>query len=195
MRLFCNVMKVNNEDLMKGGFSKYYDDFERFKKEIDNRRLVINEKFGSTWKHIQNIVTEINPRPEIIIVDYVQSIKNARNLSDLDDYIKNMRNLAIEYDFCLILISQINRESVKLEKEPTLEGLKSSGFLEEHADKVILLCWEYNHNENADKNRIKVTIAKNKDGRTGYLQLKYEPEYYLFSDWSEMDAKRNENSS
>ena len=97
------------------------------------------------------------------------------------------------------ICSQVNRTMAdEKNKEPQLHQLKSSGFLEEHADVVYLLSWPYKYLKPVDGkvasydqfHKFIVYIAKNKDGQTGYRKLKFTPEYYLFEDWVEPEKHK-----
>jgi replicative DNA helicase len=90
--------------------------------------------------------------------------------------------MSIQHNFGILLCSQISRANVEGQKEPTLTGLKSTGALEEHGDKILLLHWPAHYDHTADLNKFKVIIAKNKGGRTGEITINFEPEYYRFRD-------------
>lgn len=183
-RMFCNVMKVDNLELLKGGFKMYQKQWKEFEEQCKERRLVLTEGIGKTWKEIDEALMRLAEFPDLVIMDYIQcvSTKGIHKLEIIDEYILHLRNLAIQNNFGVILCSQINRQNVEGLKEPTITGLKSSGFLEELSDKVLLLHWEAHSNHTADLNKFKIIIAKNKSGRTGSVDLTFEPQYYRFSD-------------
>lgn len=56
----------------------------------------------------------------------------------------------------------------------------NTGFLEEHADVVLLLHWPKLYDANVDKNHFEINLAKNKLGATGFLNVRYYPEYFMF---------------
>lgn len=111
--------------------------------------------------------------------------------------------MAIRNNFAGIVCSQINRTMAdEKNKEPQLHQLKGSGFLEEHADVVLLLSWPYKYLKHGEGkvftdeqlHRFIVYVAKNKDGQTGYQKLKFSPDFYLFEDWIEVPKPTKKNS-
>jgi replicative DNA helicase len=187
-RMFCYEMNMANTDFFSGRLYDYEKQFKEFKKRIkdQNKLLIIGEEIGRTWEEIDSLFSSMNSKTDIVILDYVQCIRsNGKRLEAIEDYIKKFRALAIEEGFCLLLCSQINRANLQdnKSKEPTMEGLKNTGFLEEHADKVILLHYPCKHKDK-DITKFKIIVAKNKNGMTGYVNCKITPEYYRI--WEEI---------
>lgn len=198
-RIFCYETKMPNVDFYDGRMYEYQPVFDKFKDSMKERErlLIIGEEIGKTWEEIDTVfknLEEENEPPDIIILDYIQCIKsNGKKLEVIEDYIKKFRALAIEKSFCLFLCSQINRANLQdnKSKEPTMEGLKNTGFLEEHADKVILLHYPCKHKD-SDINKYKVIVAKNKNGMTGYVNCKITPEVYRIWEKEEENNKWEE---
>jgi len=183
-RTFCYETKIPNTDFYTGKIYDYKGLFEKFKESMreKERLLIIGEEIGKTWEEIDIAFKRLeNDPPDIVMLDYIQCIKsNGKKMDVIEDYIKKFRASAIEKKFCLFICSQINRANLadNKSKEPTMEGLKNTGFLEEHADKVILLHYPCKHKENADINKFKIIVAKNKNGMTGYVNCNITPEIY-----------------
>jgi replicative DNA helicase len=78
----------------------------------------------------------------------------------------------------------MNRQIIdNTDKRPSLENLKSTGVLEEHADMVLMLFWEWFYTrKEEDKNKYEIIVGKNRNGRTGSHKLFYTPEWYLFTE-------------
>lgn len=183
-RLFCYDQQVDNYALLTGHFEKYRDKYDAFVERIHKMPLILSDCIGKNWEDIDKIVSGENSLPDCIIVDYIQAIKSTKkNLKEsIDDYILHFREMAIRHNFAALLCSQINRESQdEKDKSPKLHHLKNSGALEEIADAIILLWWKYKttHDE-TKKNEYTIFIEKNRNGRTGYKEVKYYPEFYKF---------------
>ena|SRR3990167_7244634 len=57
----------------------------------------------------------------------------------------------------------------------------ANGFLVHNcADIIILLHWPYHYAKNGDKNKFTLNVAKNRNGRTGWIDIRYKPENYWF---------------
>jgi len=197
-RLFCMQMEVDNIELLKGGLRKSLeirDKFEVFKQVIEQVYLFITCGVGKTFPEVLKVIELLDPVPKVVILDYVQAIKTTTGESreGLDEYIRQFRQYALEKKFCGILCSQINRGVLQTkDRRPDMAQLKSTGTLEEHADKVILLHWDHYYDNTKPKNDFTLTVAKNRNGRTGLHYLNYEPCHYKFTDCSEMDERRRD---
>lgn len=193
-RLFCNVAQVNNFGLIKGSYStipEISEKWEDFEKVLLNRRLEYCDYVGRSWKEIDTAMVALHQKPDIIIIDHINEIMSA-NVKDrrqvIDDYILHMREMAVRENFALILGAQINRMGQgDANREPQLHQLKESGKIEESCDLSLLVYWPYKDNEKNPRNIYQVNIAKNRNGWTGRLKIKYEPEYYRFSELAESE--------
>jgi len=105
----------------------------------------------------------------------------------IDDYIKKLRNYAIQKNFCAIVGCQISRATHEQHKlrYPELWELKGSGEIEEAADLAFLLHWEYFYTrEEESKNKYIIKVAKNRNGRTGIFECAFFPQYYKIGEAS-----------
>ena len=184
--LFSNIKEIDNYDLLTGCFkfkNDYQSDWDEFVKEIP-KELLITNNIGSTFEEVNYMIESLEPKPKCVMVDYIQAIKSsAKNeRENLNEYIRNFREICIKNGIAGILISQMNRMAVLDNKpEPTLENLKSTGVLEEHADLVLILQWEYFYNRNEEvKNDFTIYVAKNKRGRTGKHPVRFFPQFSKF---------------
>jgi replicative DNA helicase len=197
MRLFCYHMKMQNLDIYNGRYFDLNNKIEEFKEELrqKDRLLVVGEEMGMTWEEVDLILETFGEdKPDIVFLDYIQCIRtNGKKLEAMEDYIKKFRKCAIDKNFCLCALSQINRQNVADNKEPTMEGLKNTGFLEEHADKVILLHYPHKKSPNIDQSIFKVIVAKNKNGMTAFVNCCIDPGIYKIYEAEEEKPKQMEN--
>jgi replicative DNA helicase len=194
-RMFCHTNEIDNEQIMKGHFDRYRSQFDGYKNYCEKLNLVVTDCIGKNWKEVDKIVEGLHNKPEVVIVDYIQNIRGASSnqKTNIDDYILHFREMAIRQNFAGIICSQINRAGQdEKDKQPLLHNLKGSGTLEECPDVIWLLHWERKYDSNFSENEYRINIAKNRGGRTGHVKMLYQPEYYLFKDHTEMEAKRLE---
>lgn len=181
-RTLCRSKKIDNT-LLYGGVipsdivGDYYDLIDQ-----EKRGFIGVEEIGRDWGEVSNMVERLSEdKPDIIFMDYIQCIRSGgRKMEAIEDYIRSFRALAVHEDMCVFVLSQINRMNVSDNKEPSMDGLKGAGFLEEHADKVLLVHYPCKSNHDLSTDDFKVIIAKNRNGMTGYVKMKFTPQHYNF---------------
>lgn len=116
---------------------------------------------------------------ELIVVDYVGLMKadgkkkENRNL-ELGDISRELKKLAMEFKIPILMLCQLNRE-IDNKTKPELRNLRDSGELEQNADKVIFL-W----NIEEESETVGVSVAKNREGKTGVVQMVFDHEHMHF---------------
>jgi len=191
-RMFCNIYKVDNYSLLSGKFTDYYSLWDDFKDYLSNLRVVMSNDFGQSWKDIERFLDSLTVKPDVIIVDYIQAVARAsvEGKGFIDEYIRQFREICINHNIAGVIVSQLNRQTVADGKTvPNLHNLKGSGFIEELCDLCLLLEWT---GKKEQKNDFVVNVAKNRNGRTGIIKVKYEPEFYKFSDFPVEDMEEKE---
>lgn len=184
-RMFCNRENVPGVEILRGNFFKYKPQWDNFCQHINNIPLILTEGQGKNWKQIDTLISKITPMPKVIILDYIQCVAGAgfEKREVIDEYIRHLREMAIENNFAAIIVSQINREGAQVEDaEPAIHQLKGSGYIEELCDKIVLCHWPWWNNKKHDKNMYRFILAKNRTGMTGTINLRYIPEYFKFED-------------
>jgi len=184
-RIYCNTRQVDNYHLLSGRFEESRQEWDVFLEEIDNWSLVFSDMVGKDWKDIDEYLSNMKIRPDVVILDYIQATRGQQRTQkeQFDDYILHFREMAMRYNFAGILCSQVNRASQDGKtKEPELHQLKGTGVLEENSDVVILLYYPHKNDKNESIHKYKIFLEKNRNGRTGYMDLFYYPQYYLFTE-------------
>lgn len=132
----------------------------------------------------RKIINESKNGHVIAFIDYVglinSSLKASTPYEKTTMIVKELRQISLDYDCTIFLVSQLNRQSENRSKKdamPKLSDLKESGELEQSATTVWLL-YDENHENNRSKTEIEiqVIIAKNRNGRVGIVPLKYNKE-------------------
>lgn len=187
-RLFCQMMKIDNMELLTGNFSKYPRAWEEFTDKLKKMPLIVTDGIGRNWQEIYDYLEKLKTKPAVIIIDHVQEAKDAMQPNQravIEEYLRKLREMAIRHNFAAIVLSQVNRSAQEADhKEPKLHHLKGTGYLEEGADVIMLLHWPYYYSKKKGENdRFIINVAKNRNGRTGYVEVSYTPQYYLFADY------------
>lgn len=192
VRYLANKTSMENHKISQNNMQEY--DIEELYKYRDNLKdlpLDIIEDVGYEVSEIEKYIIGCKIKPDMVIVDYLNRIKVKQGTSRLEatnQYINQFSNLTKKYNFCGVILCQINREAQgegnrKEIPHPQLHHIKESGDIEQIADLIIFLHWKYKYTGDTmmDKNVIDVIIAKNKDGDTGVMQCRIDPEYHRIS--------------
>lgn len=149
------------------------------------------------YKHINNI--------DAVIIDPIQYVNLHGNNSipgkpaELNQVIKTLKKLAIELNIVVVCTSEVSRQAERnaYPFRPKMVHIKGCSAVEEFADKVLLLFrpeyyyfyeWE---DGSSTLNQVEAIVAKNNNGTTGMIKMKYEKSTGRFSDLIQ-DAERNE---
>ena len=115
---------------------------------------------------------------KLVVIDYLQLIpwssKAKSKAEGIADISHKVKQLALELNVSVILLSQVNREGAKRETGLSLYDLKDSGDIENDAD-IVLLLWPKNGDIEGAKSSdskgpftdLQYTIAKNREGERG----------------------------
>ena len=110
---------------------------------------------------------------------------------------RQLKGLAKELDVPIIVISQLNRASVKGDntmntKEPDLSHLRESGALEQDADVVLFIHRpSYYNPELEDKELAKIKVAKHRNGAIGEVEMTFISECTLFMERDKKHVDEN----
>lgn len=103
----------------------------------------------------------------VIVIDYLQRMRfeGKDNLVNImGSAVNDLKALAVQYNICIVLLSQLSRESEK-EKEPKVWHLRNSGMIEEAADTITLLHRPDMYNDE-NPNVLRFLIEKNRMGNS-----------------------------
>ena len=188
-RLLSYTQEIDNFELLCGkcaGTDEYSRKTTKFKNETADRQLIVAESYGSTFDELLAIIEKTGDDYGCIFIDYLQKIKSSgrSERENMDRYLNQLTDLAIEKDVCIVLGSQISRATHegKSIAPPSMWEMKGTGGIEEKAHQVWLLHWAWWYDKDLEKNDYEVRIAKNKDGRIGLMDVKYYPENYKITE-------------
>ena len=117
---------------------------------------------------------------DLIIVDYLQLMmptkqtKEGNRVVETSDISRGLKAMARELNVPVIALSQLSRAAEHREGgQPRLADLRDSGAIEQDADLVMLL-WRPNGQEHGQATeKIKLSLAKHRNGPTGEIDLTF----------------------
>lgn len=142
---------------------------------------------------------------EIIFIDYIGLIDadmkgDVPRFEQVGMVSRSLKQLARELKIPVVVLCQVGREGEK--QEPTLANLRDSGSIEQDADLVIILHKERRYEsvsgrddapdqvqaappERQDVQKIKIIIAKQRNGEVGYFNMGLRSRTVHFENWEE----------
>lgn len=193
-RMSCSIANVNNQKPLQGTLDG--EERGRLNAAQDvianaEKRIVICDTGALTIEEISARARRMVMLKSIklLMIDYLQLIPSGRRATNRQEGVSAISNgvkaLAKELKIPVIVLSQLNREvdKDKQGREPRLSDLRESGSIEQDADVVVLL-----HPEEEDMDnqvvKVKAIIAKNRNGRTGFVNLIFRKQSTRFDNMS-----------
>ncbi|MDP3901696.1 MAG: replicative DNA helicase [bacterium] len=124
----------------------------------------------------------------LIIIDYLQLIQPRTNsesmVQQITEISRGLKGLARELNVPVLALSQLSRAVDQRESRiPRLADLRESGSLEQDADVVLFIYRKDKDKMNVtpeEENTAEIIIAKHRNGPTGTVKLKFDPERASF---------------
>lgn len=226
-RLFASKTHIDFKSIQNG----YLNQKQRQKiKEAENDFVKVPLYFDSfSGNSIDDICLKARKLKEnkdglsLIVVDYIGLINDPKNQfrdneqAKVAYFSRRLKVLAGELHCPVLCLSQLNRQTEdSKDKRPSMANLRSSGAIEQDADKVLFIyrpgyyksqgidlgnekkgdAQPGSINANNDQNNesttdlVEIIIAKNRNGSTGVVELFFMKPYGKFFAPSEADANQ-----
>lgn len=189
-RAGVNVRSAERGDLMEDGLAAYIEELNRF----DKRSIVYDDTPRVSIEHIEAVCQRYaaQGRVALVVVDYLQLLsmpKAERHALAVGEVTSRLKALAKSLGCPVIAVSQLNRECEgRPDKRPVLADLRDSGSVEQDADGVLFIYRdEVYKRDSKDKGVAEIIIAKQRNGPTGTVKLRWRAEQVRFEDPSDAD--------
>jgi replicative DNA helicase len=164
-------------------------------KELMVAPLWIDDSVGTSIHEMRAKARRRNAKTplRLIVVDYLQLISGSNYIISREQQIaeisRGIKAMAKELKVPVLVLSQLNRDSEKEKRDPRLSDLRESGSIEQDADVVMLLgrkrddafASEQTSGESIDDVLpIRLILAKQRNGPTGYIDLNFLKKYTRF---------------
>ncbi len=190
IRMMCGRAMVNSRQLQSGYMpSQKWPDLIRSAGELSEASIYVDDATDLSMFDIRAKCRRIQADRGLglVIVDYLQLVRNKGRFSEsrqreISEISWGLKSLAKELNVPVVALSQLSRAPEQREgKRPNLADLRESGSIEQDADVVALLYREeYYEATPENKGLTTVILAKQRNGPTGDLSLKFFPEYARF---------------
>lgn len=148
---------------------------------IDDPRISLDElqALATKMKHGRGL--------DVLWVDYLQLLSGDgenRN-QELTKISRQFKIMARSLDIAVVLLVQLNRGvEARENKRPRMSDIRDSGGIEQDADKIVFLYRDeyYNPDSVENKGLAEAIIAKNRRGRDGKIEMRFDGAKSLFTD-------------
>lgn len=192
-RLLCSQTKVNSIKLRCGDL-EYYD-WKVIAETLDklsDAPIYINDSVSLSVLELCEECRKLKkemPALSLVLIDGFEQVAQYAPTTDIKFYCSPayiLKELAKELDIVIILTCQLSRGlEQRRDKHPRLSDIKNP-ILEQVADVVMLIYREsyYYKDEEVDKNKAEIIVAKHRNGPTGCVDLHFDASQARFQDIS-----------
>lgn len=158
-----------------------------------NTELYLDDSSSITVPEMKSIIRRMRG-VDCVIIDYlglIQSAERTENrVQEVTKITKNLKMMAKDLNIPVVCCAQLSRgtEGRGKSHRPQLSDLRESGSIEQDADIVMFLYREVYYavelsdeeQDEIDKNKTELIVAKNRHGETGTIQLVFDSEFTRF---------------
>ena len=185
---------------------------------IDNMNLATGKFTGDDWTRLTEAVEAAAPLPfhiddeggltiggirgkarmvkglRVLLLDYLQlstsTLKGATTNDQVAEITKGLKQLALQLDIAVVVLSQLNRDVEKRQdKEPQLSDLRDSGAIEQDIDIAVFL-WTAQEPDNGGSRLVGWKVAKHRGGPKGKFAMRFDAAVYRWTESSESLQQR-----
>ena len=164
--------------------------------EMSGFKLYIDDTAGIGLLELRSKVRRLKHERglDMVIIDYFQLMQGGRaenRQQEISEISRGIKGLARELEVPVIALSQLSRSvEMRAEKKPQLSDLRESGSLEQDADIVMFLYRDeyYNRDDTSNENIAELIIAKNRNGPTTSIRLRFDKNVMRFEDLTRMET-------
>lgn len=170
-----------------------------------NIRFAVSDQSGLNINQVRSKARNIkrNQGLDVLVVDYIglmTGLDQKQNRAyQLEEVSRGLKNLAKELGIAVLCLAQLNRgiEGRGADAVPQLSDLRDSGAIEQDADIVMFVHRPIQANQELGeewKYFAKLSIAKNRNGQCGLINLNYQGNKTTFYGWTGQIPQKSNQS-
>lgn len=132
----------------------------------------------------------------LVVVDYLQlmTAKAENRTQEVSEISRGLKSLAKEFNVPVLCVAQLSRApEQRSDHRPIMSDLRESGQIEQDADVIAFVYRdEYYREDTHLKGLAEVIVRKHRDGPTGTVYLRFEPEVTRFHDFAQGSVPRTD---
>ncbi|MEE3363069.1 MAG: replicative DNA helicase [Anaerovoracaceae bacterium] len=189
-RLIAMESAVDSDNLRKGRLEQ--PEWDRIMVAVDSlgsMSIDIDESSGITLLEMKNKCRrkKMETGLDLVIVDYLQMMDYGGRAESRQQEItalsRGLKQLAREMECPVVVLSQLSRApEQRQDHRPVMSDLRESGSIEQDADVILMLYRdEFYYKEESEKPGIcEVIIAKQRNGPTGTVEIRWQSKFNRF---------------
>jgi len=196
IRLISSIARVDAHRLQSGYVSQA--DYARVSdaiQAISDSHIHVNDSPNVSLMDVRGEARRMKARLglSLVVVDYLQLMQlpkaENRNLA-VADVSRGLKLIARELGVPVVVLSQLSRETERRgDKKPMLSDLRDSGALEQDADVGLFIHRPEVYQPTPDSSGVaELIIAKQRNGPTGAVRLRWSKELTRFDNMSQSHA-------
>jgi len=187
-RFFCMEGRIDYTKLRSGFLSnKEFQTALAATRNLENAPVYIDESPNLTVLDVRARARRHAAQHglDLVIIDYLQLMSSPRRGEnrqvEIAEISRGLKGISRELDVPVMALSQLSREAEKDESGiPKLSHLRESGAIEQDADVVLMLTRAADVEADAFQVPVKLTIAKQRNGPLGRMDLIFKPRIQRF---------------
>jgi replicative DNA helicase len=191
--MLCCRAQIDGQAMRKGRITD--QQYQRLKAEAERlyeAPIFVDDTPGMTITQLRAKCRRLQQKHDIkmIVIDYLQLMAAGGRVESRQQEIaiisRGLKGLARELKVPVIALSQLNRDvEGRDDHRPRMSDMRESGAIEQDADVVVLLHREeYYKATEANAGLAQVIIAKQRNGPTGDITLRFFREYMRFENYT-----------
>ncbi len=189
-RLLCAESQIDAQNMRRGFLSQEeWHKLTRAVGPLSESPLYIDDSASLSVMEVRAKARRLKAEKglEAIFVDYLQLMRgygrSESRQQELSEISRALKALAKELEVPVVALSQLSRAVEKRpDRRPILSDLMESGGIEANADLVMFIYRDSYYNKDSDKGNIaEISIAKQRNGPTGLIELYFLDRYTKFA--------------
>lgn len=193
-RLLCMEAKIRSEQINQGLLSESDQlSLAQAAGKLSELPIFTCDTAGRTVAGIRKQIEIIKYQhgAKLVIIDYLQLIQSdglsMTREQEIDDICRALKELAIEFDLPVIVLSQVSRRPEFSKNHRPRLGDLAEGDVASYADVVLFIYRDYFYHrseDNPDREIAEIIVEKNKNGPTGLVKLFFDDKFQIFEDFT-----------
>lgn len=196
IRLLCSLGQVDSQRFRTGKLSdKEWMKLTGAADRLSRANIYIDDSAGQSEMAVRSKARRMQRQHglDAIFIDYLQLMsatrlsRDSKREQEISQISRALKALAKELHVPVVALSQLNRDLEKRQdKRPIMSDLRESGAIEQDADVILFIHRDIQYDKEAVDKQFdaEVIIAKQRNGPTGKVSLRYVAEYTLFQNIS-----------